>query len=314
MAVYLVPYLELIAWIAGPILAGMALRRMGVPRAWSRYLFLTALYTCQTTITALAVWVARLSEGAFLLPVLTLAGWLATTGIAWAVSLRLEHEARSRGAFIVSLCMSNNGYTLLGIVAMVLFGEAGLAQATYAQLLIIPFLVFVAFPIGRFYGEGGGRMSMRELLRQSLFDPRNLPLIAMIVGVGLNLADIPRPKWCGTFVGGLVYFGTIISGVSIGLQFRGLALRKYLRENVFSFGYRVTIYPAMLAAMAVAVGLGALDTRILILFGLVPTAIFANMIAGLFNLDTDLTNSLSMTGTGLFLAVVLPIYASAAAM
>lgn len=88
-----------------------------------------------------------------------------------------------------------------------------------------------------------------------------------------------------------------------------LYLSRYWRENLVSFGYRSTLYPLYYAALCWPFGLGALDTRILILFGLVPSALLANFLAVSFELDTDLTSSLFVVSTVAFLIGVLPAYA-----
>lgn len=314
MSEFLAPYLKLVALALGPVLVGVACRAAGVPPKVSRYLFSIALYGCQMVIAVLAVWVARIGGQAILLPVVTLAGWLVSAGVAWPASRLMRHAPAQRGSFILTICMSNHGYSLLGIVALVLFGEEGLAQATFAQFLIVPFLVLFCFPLGRFYGEGAGKMSAKELVTKSLADPRNILLGAMVLGLGLNLAQTPRPEWCSAVLRVLVYVGTISSGLAAGLLFRGLGLRKYLRENVFSFVYRSSAYPLFFAGLALALWMGPLDTRILVLFGLVPSALFSNMVADIFDLDTGLTSSVFVTGTVLFLALVLPVYAAFAGM
>jgi predicted permease len=60
--------------------------------------------------------------------------------------------------------------------------------------------------------------------------------------------------------------------------------------------------------LARAVGLSALDTAILVLYGLVPSALLANLLAVFFELDTDLTSSMFLVSTGLFLVFVLPVF------
>lgn len=309
MSQYLVPYAKLLALTVLPVAAGIVLRRAGVPRKGSKFLFSVALFGCQTVIVVLAVWTARLAGTAFALPFLTLAGWFATALVARLTSGRMRHGPRQRGAFICAMCMSNHGYTLLGIVALMLFGQEGLSQATYAQIFIVPFLVLFCFPLGRFYGRGEGKMPVAEVIRRSALDPRSIPVVAMGVGLALNLSGAERPGWCAAVLPYLVYVGTISSGLAIGLLFRGLSLGRFWRENLFSFAYRASVYPLVYAGLALAFGLGGLDARILILFGLVPPALFSNLVADFFGLDTGLTNSLFIVGTALFLVVVLPVYA-----
>ena len=312
MSLYLIPYLKLLGWTLIPLGLGYLLRRAGAPRKTSRGLFLFALFGCQMPIVFLAIWAARISEGARYLPLFTLAGWLITLGAARLVSGLMRHSPPQRGAFLVAMALSNHGYTLLGLIALVLFGQQGIAQATYAQALIVPFLVFVCFPLGRFYGSGQGRMPLRAVILGTLKDPRSLPVVAMIAGLVLQAGDVPRPAWCAEMLRFLVYAGTVATGAAVGFLLGGLHLRRFLRENVFSFAYRSTVFPLMFFLVARLAGLNKTDTCILVLFGLVPSALFASMVADFFDLDTDLTSSVFLVSTLLFLFVILPVYVAVA--
>jgi len=305
---YLAAYVRLLGWVAMPLAGGLLLRRCGAPRGTSRVLFLAALFGFQTPIVLLAVWVATVAEGAEYLPLFTLAGWLAAAGAARWASGWMGHAPRQRGAFIASMALSNHGYTLLGLIALVLFGERGIAQATYAQVPIMLFIAFVCFPIGRFYGEGGGGMTLGGLARRTFTDPKSLPVLSVLAGLALNLAGVPRPAWCAVVLRGLVYGGTVVTGLAVGMLLGGLSVRRYLRENLFSFAYRSSAYPLLFFGMARAAGLDHVNTSILVLFGLVPSALFSSMVADLFGLDTDLTASVFLVSTLLFLAITLPVY------
>lgn len=300
-------YLTLIGWVVGPVIFGILLRFIGVPRLVSRRLFLWSLYFFQTLITCLAVWVARIDGDALLLPSIALVGWIVAAGSTWIIDRVFDHTPAQRGAFLMTGCMSNHGFTLLGLIALMLFGEVGLAQATYAQLFFVPFMVLFCFPVARSLGSKTSADHCHRW-RRTLFDGRNLPLVAMIVGVGLNLGGVQRPELAAPFLKLLVYSGTVISGIAVGLQLRRSQCR-YVGENVWSLVLRSTIYPGCYMLMAWALRLDGLDTRILILYGLTPSALLSNMVADLFGLDTDLTNAVFVGGTAIFLVLVLPIYA-----
>ena len=95
----------------------------------------------------------------------------------------------------------------------------------------------------------------------------------------------------------------------MGLLYRGALLQRYWRENAVSFAYRSTLYPLYYAIMAWLFGLNPLDSRILILYGLVPSALLANYLAVTFELDTELTSSVFVVSTVAFMIGVLPAYA-----
>ena len=82
----------------------------------------------------------------------------------------------------------------------------------------------------------------------------------------------------------------------------------YWRENLISLVYRGTLYPLFYWAVARLTGQSPLDTRILVLYGLVPSALLSNMLAVFFDLDSELTSSMFMVSTISFLVFVLPMY------
>jgi predicted permease len=312
MAALFLPYLTVVGWVLGPVALGVIWGRMGAPASASRRLFNFSFYGAQTLITLCSLWIARIDKTSVLMPVLSTSGWLITAGFAWLVSRWLQHPPERRGAFIAAMSQSNNGFTLLGFVALVLFGEAGLAQATYSQAFSAPFLLLFSFPVARSHSRVGGALSKRfgRVLLDNVLDPRVfLPLTTISCGLALNLLGVARPAIVSTLVRRLIYVGTATSGCAVGLLFRGAQLGRYWRENVVSFVYRSSLYPLFYAGLALAFGLDPLDARILILYGLVPSALLANYLAVLFELDTDLTSSVFVVSTVAFLACVLPAYA-----
>ncbi len=305
----LLRYLELLAWTVLPLSVGIALRRAGHGRKLATRSLSIALYGCQTPIAVLAVWVARVQRESVLLPVLVLLGWLTTLGLALRLTRGMAASPKRRGALVAALGMSNHGYTLLGFVALALFGDAGLAQATYAHFFTLPYTLLLCFPLCRYFGLGG-KLEVAHVLRQNLRDPKVLlPLAAMLAGLLLNFSGLARPPLFSTVTRLLIWLGTALCGVAIGLIAEGALLARYWRENLVSFAYRSTLYPLLYLALALLAGLGPLDLRVLVLYGLVPSGLLANLAAVFFDLDTDLTSSLYLVGTTLFLLLTLPLFA-----
>ncbi|MEI9954611.1 MAG: hypothetical protein WDO74_37985 [Pseudomonadota bacterium] len=301
--------LKISAWVLLPIAFGVVLSRLGVPKRAARGLFAFAFYGCQTAVTISALWVARIHAEARILPLLALTGWIITATLAWLVSRKLSDHSPRRGAFIVSMAMSNNGFTLLGFVALAAFGEAGLAQATYAQLLYTPFFLLCCFPIARAFGRPDDQKTLARTLLENAVDPRVwVPLLAISLGLGLNAGQVARPVLVGQVMRGLILLGTAVSSCAIGVLFSGFHLRSYWRENLLSLVYRCSFYPLFYWGLARVAGLSPLDTSILVLYGLVPSALLANMLAVFFDLDSELTSSVFMVSTVLFLLFVLPVY------
>jgi predicted permease len=306
--------LKISAWVLLPLLPGMLLTRLGVPKRAARDLLNVSFYGCGTAVMVFAIWVARIQAEARLLPLLALAGWLLTALIAWPVSARLSKDRPRRGAFIVSMAFSNNGFTLLGLVALASFGETGLAQATYAQLMYTPFFLLCGFPIARAFGRLATPTPLGALLKENALDSRVwAPLLAISCGLLLNATHVPRPPLLASITRVLILIGTAGASCAIGLLFSGFHLRRYWRENALSFLYRCTLYPLLYWSLARVSGLRPLDTATLVLYGLVPSALLANLLAVFFELDTELTSSMFLVSTALFLLLVLPVFLSAVA-
>jgi hypothetical protein len=313
MHAWLLQDLRISGWVLLPVLPGVLLARLGVPKSAARTLLNWSFYGCGTAVMAFAIWVARIHAEARLLPLLALCGWLLTALLAWPVSSKLSNDAPRRGAFVVSMAFSNNGFTLLGLVALATFGEAGLAQATYAQLMYTPFFLLCGFPIARVFGRLAEKKPLGRLLLDNAVDPRVwVPLLAIGCGLALNAAHVPRPQLVGSLTRILIFIGTATASCAIGLLFSGFHLRRYWRENALSFLYRSTLYPLLYWGLARVVGLRPLDTVTLVLYGLVPSALLANLLAVFFELDTELTSSMFLVSTALFLVLVLPVFLIAA--
>jgi predicted permease len=306
------PYLTVVGWVLGPVVFGAVWARHGAPATLARRLFDFSFYGAQTFITLCSLWIARIDRHSASMPLLATSGWLLTAAFAWLVSVGLQHPRERRGAFIATMSQSNSGFTLLGFVALVLFGEAGLAQAAYSQSLSAPYLLLFCFPVARLYSSAGAAAgkSVGQVVVDNLRDPRVfLPLATIGSGLCLNLAGVPRPAAISHVIRPMIYLGTASSGTAVGLLYRGALLQRYWRENAVSFAYRSTLYPLYYAVMAWLFGLNPLDSRILILYGLVPSALLANYLAVTFELDTELTSSVFVVSTVAFMVGVLPAYA-----
>lgn len=301
-------YLTISLLLILPTLIGMGLRRIRVPLRWADYLFNLSFYVFQSIILVLALWSAELERGSWLLPLITLAGWLFTLPVFVLAERFFQHPPRQKGAFLFTLCLSNHGYTLLGIVAFILYGIPGLAQATFAQFFLVPFLVLFCLPAGRhFSGEQVG-VPFFMILKDNVLNKQNLPLAAMLFGIVLNAGNAPQPSFVAPLLSGSVYLGTILVGIAIGLMLNLRHLLQYPRENLFSFFFRQSLYPVVFLGLGALFGLSSLDLKILVLFGLVPPAALSNMLAVFFKLDHDLSNSTYIIGTLLFLVFTLPAY------
>jgi len=75
-----------------------------------------------------------LQAAARLLPVLALTGWLLTAGLAWLVRSQLQSRRTEARRLHRQHVHEQQRLHVARLHCLALFGEPGLAQATYAQL------------------------------------------------------------------------------------------------------------------------------------------------------------------------------------
>src|ERR1041384_5117408 len=98
MSELFLPYLTVVGWVLGPVALGVLWGRLGAPVSASRKLFNFSFYGAQTFITLCSIWIARIDRTSAVMPLLATSGWLLSAGVAWLVSVWLEHPPERRGA------------------------------------------------------------------------------------------------------------------------------------------------------------------------------------------------------------------------
>ncbi len=230
--------------------------------------------------------------------------------LAWRAGARLLRlPAPSSGALIVSTISGNTGYLGLPLVAALL-GTSHLGQAiSYDALVNTPVLLIGCFGVGATLGTRAGE-SLRERLRAFLV--RNPPLLAVIAGF-LAPASVAPSAIIGithAMVFALAPLGFFAVGVTLAAESEG---------GLFSFpprltpavaigtGLRVLLAPALLAALALA--LGTIPTTYLVQAAM-PCGVSGLMVGHAYGLDVGLTASTISWSTALVLIVALVIAAA----
>lgn len=292
-----------------PLLAGSLLRRAGlIPKTVAKPLMFWNLLVGATSISILSCWAVRYDWALIKVPV---AGAILSV-LTTLVAVRLTRGKRAmdrstRGALILSMGMSNIGYTLGGLLCYLLLGKVALGMAVLYAFHFNPVLTIVWFQIGRAFGEGSPVASTRHLLLQALTDVKNLPLVGLVIGMALSLQGIERPLLMDRLEAWIVPVSSFASMIAIGLTLEPRRLRGDLRWCGWILPYKFLVTPAIGMALCAALGVQGLPRQVILLESFMPTAVFSTVVATLFNLDVDLTNSAFLVSTLAFLALILPV-------
>ena len=261
----------------------------------------------------LGVWVLRLQWSdtwVLVQPVILMA---AMFGVGLLVAKRLKLPGPAMGVFAYAAGLSNIGFTMGGFICLRLYGPEGLAYALVYLLLWTVVFYGVFFPLaGRFAGRAE-RYTVATFVR-NLIDLKCLPLLGIVAGIVLSLLGIDRPAVFSDY-----YIVDVLVMICTAVMFFVTALRLHVTHlmdnlNLYAWlaGIKFVLTPvaaiALLALVrALGMDLGALPYKVMIVESTMPAALFAVMVANLYDLDARLASALFVANTAMFLVLVLPI-------
>ena len=97
--------------------------------------------------------------------------------------------------------------------------------------------------------------------------------------------------------------------LSIGVTIRLSAIRKHVSEYFSVSLQKFLILPLLGLGLSYLFGLGDLSRKVVFILATMPAAINSIVIVNVFNLDRDLTNSLFLVTTALFVILLFPLLA-----
>ena len=134
-------------------------------------------------------------------------------------------------------------------------------------------------------------------------------LSAFVIGLALNLTDIPRPSFFETVIALTVPVGTFVLIVSIGLSMRFSSVGDFVSESLLVSLIKFIAVPFIACTMAYLFDLHLIDDglafKVVLVLSSMPVAFNALVAASIYDLDLDLANSCWLVTTGA-LGVILP--------
>lgn len=231
---------------------------------------------------------------------LTLGGFIAY-GFA-----RVTHMSpKQLGAYTVCGGFSNLG-SLGGLFLFILIGEEAFALVPFYTLFEKLLYFGIGFPIARSCSLSGTedtksqsvepKQSRRRQLLASVLDPFVvITLVSVVIGLILNLLELPRPDFYTPLNAALVPFMSLVLLTSIGMAMRFGPMGKYVRPALVMVVIKALIVPVIITGLGYAIGLqhfaDGLALKVVLILSAMPVGFTALVPPTIYELDLDLANT-----------------------
>ena len=292
-----------------PLASGYFLRhRKWMTLAQCNGMMLFNVVVLITVMNLLSFWILPLQGDLLLLPLLSLLTAFLSAGMM--APLCRHQSFVDQGTLVVAAMLANIG-TLAGICGYILYGELSFA---YVQLFAVPqniLMVVLAFPLAQYYAARGssvgGKAPLQFNLRELLFTPKQLGVVGMLIGLGLQLFQVERPGFVTDFFRMLVHIQAWIAFTPVGYTIDFHRAFRYLRQAAGLLPIRFLLVPLLLYGASSLVVTDPVILGTIFLAASAPVAINAVITAQLFHLNVDLAVAAFLETTLLYVAVLFPL-------
>lgn len=285
------------------ILLGYGLRRGGIPSAefWNLNdrlvywvlmpaLFFAKISTADLGAGALGGFAAMLYAGFFVATAFGL------------VAQRMAGLAAAQGSDVVQ--GSGRFNTFVGLaIAEALYGAGGLQMAVLGSALLVPVVNVTVVTILTLMHRRGGGNPMAATLRELATNPLILSILA---GLAVNLAGLGGLPVLDetTNILGQGALPVMLLCVGANLKLRGMRAA-LLPMGIAALG-KLVVFPLVVVAVALALGVGGTVVEVAVIYGALPTAVAAYSLARQFGADTTLMAAI-ITAQTLLAFVTIPL-------
>lgn len=218
---------------------------------------------------------------------------------------RLRHLLKLTPAAFTSVFQGAVRFnTYVGVAgAAALHGGLGATTAAVAVALMVP--VVNVMCVASFVAAGTlGSASMGKSVMALVKNPL---ILACLAGIALNLSGIGLPGWSQDTVGLLGRAALPLGLIAVGVALRPAALLRIDRGVLATNSIKLMLMPALVLALAWALGLDTVSRDVALLFAALPTATSAYILARQLGGDAELMAAI-ITGQTLLAMFTLPLW------
>lgn len=195
--------------------------------------------------------------------------------------------------------------TFVGFGAVVaLAGNAGITMYAVAISLAIPTInVLCVLTLAR-YGANGGAPRLADQLRMLAKNPL---IVACLIGIALNISGLRLPPGIEPVFKILGDAATPLGLLTVGAALQLDAARAGGRALGVTVALKMLVYPLSMMGLARLWGLGTLETQVLVLWAMLPTASASYILARQLGGDAPLMAAI-VTATTLAAFITMPLF------
>ena len=183
------------------------------------------------------------------LVLLTVLGIVGIFCVLMVLIPRIEKDNAKRGVMVQAIFRSN--YVLFGVpIAAALCGEANIGPTSLLVGFVVP--IFNVLAVVCLETFRGGKPDYRKMLRGIATNPL---IIGSVLGIVLNMLNVPLPTGVHKSVTDLGKIATPLSLVVLGAGFRFNAIRGYTRQIAICLTGKLILSPMLTVAIGVLLGL-----------------------------------------------------------
>lgn len=205
---------------------------------------------------------------------------------------------------LVQGSLRHNGFLVLSVLQGT-FGVAALQLGAIAIAFLVPISNIVSVMAILLLSQSPGQRNMRRAILSEI--ARNPLLGSMLIGVAVNLLEIPVPEFISQAAAFLGAAALPLLLLSIGAALRFTAIRSNAAALTLAVLAKILVFPMTLVAIGLAAGLSPLALAVLAAVGAAPTASSTYTLATELGGDAELMAEIVSLQT-LAAALSLPLW------
>lgn len=266
-----------------------------------------AIVGIEPILTCVSFWVIPLELQLVYLPILGIV-MVVIPGIFAFLRVNRKYEASlDKGGFILGAMLSNRG--VIGILTVfAVYGETGYALVQIIMLTSPLILQLFCFPLAEHYYQSHYKRERNRIpLLSIFFNRRQMPLLGIVMGVGLNLSGVFRPDILGEIFPYLVHISAWLFVIPVSYSLIFQELQKHWKNSLDVLWIKFLVTPILMYLLLQPMNIGGTAQDVLLILSFAPTAINAVITARLFRLNVNVPMTAFVMTTIIYLLFILPL-------
>ena len=295
-----------------PLIIGYNLHKYKIMSINTCNLFLKINLRVFMTITAFgSFWLIQLNEDIFLLSFVGIILCSVIPGLlAYPYGKYRIKNIRNYGAYLLSSMLSNTGI-LGGLCVYIAMGQLAYAYVQVIAMAQNIFTFTVNFPLAEYFHQKfmtGTKAKFQPKWRSIFISWNQIALLAIVLGIVLNLLSVPRPDIFDPIFNTSVHLTAWFGILPVGylLNFKATRVYKYIAFTIVPVRFFIILIISYFIASYFT------DDKILTLvitfISMCPIGINSVIITQLYNLNTSIAQAIFIITTIIFLFLIYPLF------